>query len=215
MNSEYPKVLMPISGKPVLGHVVEFWQNQGISNFVFVVGYRRELVIDYLGSLALKSYHIVVQPELKGIAHAILQTQKIVSGRFVVVLGDCLNVGRYEYPDSMELGYAIWDNTYKNAQFRGCSVITIKDEISALQEKPPMDYAGIGTYFFDTRIFEYIRNTKPSQLRNEYEITDVMSNMIKDGQHIKAVRFIGDFINFTYQSDIEYADKLLKMKVKV
>jgi NDP-sugar pyrophosphorylase family protein len=215
MNSDVPKPLIPVADKPILGHVIDFWKAQGVTDFIFVVGYRRDLVIEYLESSRLKQYRVVIQPELKGIADAVLQIEDQIEDKFIVALGDCLNLGTFQYPVAMDLGYGIWDNEYKKTQACGCDVIVNNGEVVAIYEKPPMDYAGLGTYFFDKRIFNYIRNAQPSQIRNEIDIADVMTNMIKDGQHIKAIPLHGDFINCTYPRDIRYAEKILNIGVRI
>jgi NDP-sugar pyrophosphorylase family protein len=215
MNNDIPKPLIPIAEKPIMGHIIDFWRDQDIKHFIFVVGYRKDLIVEYLESSGLKDYIIVIQPVQMGIADAILQIKDYVTDKFMVALGDCLNIGSFEYPTNMVQGYGIWDNQYKNSQAKGCNVIVVKDEVVAVYEKPPMDYAGIGTYFFDRRVFEYIKKTKSSPMRGEIDIADVMTNMVKDGQHLKAVPFHGEFINCTYPQDIEYANQLFKMGVKV
>jgi dTDP-glucose pyrophosphorylase len=210
MENPTPKPLLMVGGKSILSHIVYFWLAQGVSKFIFVVGYRKELVIEHIGKLNLSDYKIVFQDEQKGIANAIMQVKNHVFDKFIVALGDCLHIGVFEYPKYMDQGYGILDNYYKNAQSQGCNVIVVNNEIVAVYEKPPMDYAGIGTYFFDHRVFNYIQNTKPNKERNEIDIADVMTNMVKDGQHIKAVPFRGRFTNCTYPGDIELAKELIK-----
>ena len=68
----------------------------------------------------------------------------------------------------------------------------------------------MGFYFFNRKVFDYIRKTKPSSLRNEIEITDVIQNMIDDGQSITPVFFDGDYINLTYAEDLNRAKLMLK-----
>jgi dTDP-glucose pyrophosphorylase len=210
MGGDIPKSLIKIEGKPILQRIIDFCKDMGVNKFIFVVGYRKDLIVEYLVESKLKDYKVVVQSVQNGIADAILQVEDYVSDRFIVALGDCLNIGHFEHPVNMTLGYGILDSEYKNTQARGCNVIVFNNEIVAVYEKPPMDYAGIGTYFFDHRVFNYIRNTKPNKEKNEIDIADVMTNMVKDGQHIKAVRFVGDFVNCTTQKDITRADQFFK-----
>ena len=41
MGSEMPKVLLDIGGKPVLQYAIDFWKKEGVSNFIFVLGYKQ------------------------------------------------------------------------------------------------------------------------------------------------------------------------------
>ena len=58
------------------------------------------------------------------------------------------------------------------------------DRIVRVEEKPanPLsNYAVIGIYMYDRRVFEFIRSLKPSQ-RGELEITDVNNFYIREGK---------------------------------
>jgi dTDP-glucose pyrophosphorylase len=66
----------------------------------------------------------------------------------------------------------------------------------------------MGVYFFDKRVFDYIRKTPPSALRSEVEITDVIQNMIDAGERIAPVWFKGKYINVTYPEDIRKAEEV-------
>jgi NDP-sugar pyrophosphorylase family protein len=212
MGGDIPKVMLEVAGKPILKHVIEFWERYKVKNFIFVLGHQYEYIRNYLIHVDLDHWTFVIQKEQKGIANAISLTENVVPDRFIVALGDCLNIGDFKYPVDMVQGYGILDNEYKNNQARGCSVIVVNNHITSVFEKPPMDYAGIGTYFFDRMVFNYIRNTKPSSVRNEIDIADVMTNMVRDSHVIEAVPFRGYFINCTYPEDIERADKLLNVR---
>ena len=66
------------------------------------------------------------------------------------------------------------------------AVFDPKDEqkIIRVEEKPAepkSEYAATGLYIYDRKVFEYIRQCKPS-LRNELEITDVNNIYIKKGE---------------------------------
>jgi UDP-N-acetylglucosamine diphosphorylase / glucose-1-phosphate thymidylyltransferase / UDP-N-acetylgalactosamine diphosphorylase / glucosamine-1-phosphate N-acetyltransferase / galactosamine-1-phosphate N-acetyltransferase len=214
MGCDIPKVMLQVAGKPILQHVIEFWENEGASQFIFVLGHQQEIVRQYLINLELsEAWTYIIQPEQKGIANAISLTAPIVPDRFIVALGDCLNIGKFQYPANMIQGYGIWQNEYKLAQNYGCNVIVVNGYIVSVFEKPPMDYAGMGTYFFDERVFNYIKKTPPGEIRNEVEISDVITNMVRDGQLIKAVPFVGHPINCTYPTDIEKANYLIKDNV--
>jgi glucose-1-phosphate thymidylyltransferase len=212
MQSEIPKVLLPVAGKPIIQRVIDFWE-PGVKQFVFVVGYRSWMVIDYLrNTQGDNDCHIIYQTQQRGIADAIYQIKEYVTDRFIVALGDCIQVGQFEYPDNLELGCAVWSNQYqKSLNLSYSARVNWQGYISSINEKPDVTYTGMGTYFLDERVFPYIFKTKPSCLRNEVEISDVIGNMIKDGHKIKAVRFTGEYINCTTRADIEYANRVLSL----
>ena len=44
-----PKVMLPFGNRPILQHVIEQAIVEGIDEFVLVVGYRGETIVDYFG----------------------------------------------------------------------------------------------------------------------------------------------------------------------
>ena len=220
MGSERPKVLLEVNNKAILQYVIDFWKPQ-VERFVFVIGYKSFEITRYLGQSGLKNYKIVVQQEQKGIAHALLQAESILSNNFVVALGDCIQKGQFVYPKSLQLGCGIFNGAGLEEIYKSYSVFILscddqEDWISKVIEKPKTvddiehAYCGMGTYFGDMSIFKYIKNTKPSQLRGEIEITDVIQNMINEGEVISPVHFHGAYINMTVPEDIKEAEVILK-----
>ncbi len=45
---DVPKCMAPVAGKPFLAHVINYFSSQGISRFIFALGYKSEAIIDYL-----------------------------------------------------------------------------------------------------------------------------------------------------------------------
>ena len=173
MGGAIPKALIPINGKPLVHHVMDMWKS-AVDGFVFVVGYKWQEVTDYLP----KGSIFVTQEPQRGIADAILKTRTFLSNEeFVVVLGDCLQKGEWTIPPSIKLGVGVWETSNQEAIKRSYSVEVENGLIFKVVEKPkkpPNNYCGMGTYFFDTRIFNYIRRTPINPIRNEKEITDTI-----------------------------------------
>ena len=46
--SDLPKCMAPVNNKPFLGYVIEYFQQQGINDFIFSLGYMHEIIEDYL-----------------------------------------------------------------------------------------------------------------------------------------------------------------------
>jgi D-glycero-alpha-D-manno-heptose 1-phosphate guanylyltransferase len=47
---DLPKCMAPVAGKPFLEHVIDYFLLQGINEFIFAVGYKSELIIDFVKS---------------------------------------------------------------------------------------------------------------------------------------------------------------------
>jgi D-glycero-alpha-D-manno-heptose 1-phosphate guanylyltransferase len=47
---DLPKCMAPVAGKPFLEHVIDYFLRQGINEFIFAVGYKSEMIIDFVES---------------------------------------------------------------------------------------------------------------------------------------------------------------------
>jgi len=209
-SKEIPKAMISLNKKPILHYVIDYWKEY-TKNFVFIVGYQKNHIINYAKKLPIQS-QFVEQKELKGIANAISLAKELVSENFIVVLGDCICTGTFSSPDIMTQGIGIWKTENQEYIKNNYAVIVEKDKVSKVIEKPKETYnnlCGMGVYFFNKKIFNYIDMTPPSQLRNEIEITDVIQMMINADEKITPIYFNGEYINITFPKDLEKAQKLL------
>ena len=100
------KAMVSVRGTPLLGHVVRYWKRFA-TDFIFVVKFQKQTIIDYVKTLDIKA-RFVEQTQLRGIAHALSLTRKMVSRRFIMVLGDCLVNGEFDFPGDLENGVGVW-----------------------------------------------------------------------------------------------------------
>ena len=203
-SEDVPKVMLELDNQPILRYVVDYWK-QFTNDFIFVVGYKKEQVIDYVKKLPIHST-FVEQKELKGIADAVSLVKNNVSENFIVVLGDCICEGEFNVPENMELGVGVWKTNNLEDIKRSYSIEITNNVINKVVEKPkdvPNDLCGMGFYFLNQKVFDYIKMTQPSELRNEIEITDVIQNMIDSGEKVKQVFFKGSYLNVTFPGDLK------------
>lgn len=207
-----PKSMVEIKGMPLLDYVVSYWKNF-TDDFIFVVNHKKEKIIDYIKTLSVKA-QFIEQKELKGIANALLSVENIAGKRFMLILGDCWCKGKFSPMENMEHGIGVWKTDFENDIKRSYSVnINSSGNIDKVEEKPKVlsnNLCGLGFYFFTDKVFEYIKKTPPSALRNEVEITDAIQNMIDGGEVIKPVFFHGNYVNVTFKDDIKRVESYLK-----
>ena len=88
MQSELPKVLSEINGKPMVKWVLEAIKASGVDpRPTIIVGYKKELVMEALGD----GYDYVVQDEQLGTGHAVMMAEKILSSstdNILILAGD-------------------------------------------------------------------------------------------------------------------------------
>jgi len=88
MKSNLIKVMHPIAGKPMIGHVVDNVMQAGLTDIVAVVGFQQEKLRSYLGDRV----QYAVQAEQLGTGHAVLMAAPFIDaqagGHVLVMFGD-------------------------------------------------------------------------------------------------------------------------------
>ena len=89
MESDLPKVLLPVCGRPMIEYVLDTLDSAGISKSVVVVGYRADDVRETLKHRSNISF--VDQTEQQGTGHAVMMCRDELNaheGAVLVVTGD-------------------------------------------------------------------------------------------------------------------------------
>jgi glucose-1-phosphate thymidylyltransferase len=193
-----PKAMLAIADKPILQFVVESLAQNGIRNIVFVVGYRKEQVYDYMGSGAPFGVDItyVNQEAQLGTAHALSQARDIAEEEFLVLPGDNL-IEASTIADFMQVKpEAVLVKRVDNPARYG--VVTLDGgEVKDIVEKPPEpggNMVNTGIYAFTREVFKFTENV--------LDIPDVLNNMIAAGHTIGAVETEGTWLDIVYPWDV-------------
>jgi len=193
------KHMIPISGKPLVEHVISAIRSAGIRSFVLVTQYRGELVKKRLGDGSELGVTIeyVNQPDVSGTANAISVTRdKIGNHDFLVAYGDLLVTPRaIKRVVAMYRKRGHWPTiglvpvshpeSYGMARISG-------DLLTGIVEKPspsrsPSNLANAGIYVLSPNVFDHLGATLRSR-RGEFEITDTISSMAMGGTPVAWAR---------------------------
>ncbi len=211
-----PKPLLPVCNKPIMQYQLEDMLALGIKDYIFVVGHLKEKIIDYFkdGSPWGVDIRYVEQKETLGIAHAVGQLENHLDGPFMLFLGDIFVV-----PKNLDKMIKIFRE--KNAG----AVLAVKKEndsesikknftvllhnrtnkVKRVIEKPrylSTNLKGCGIYLFDQVIFDAIRCTPRTAMRDEYEVTTSIQMLIEDGVNVFATNVVEWDMNVTIPSDL-------------
>ncbi|QAA76365.1 MAG: Glucose-1-phosphate thymidylyltransferase [Candidatus Bipolaricaulis sibiricus] len=212
------KHLLPVAGKPVVEHALAAVREAGIRDVAIVVspsveGQFQERLGD--GSRVGLRLTYVVQPEARGLAHAVLCAQSYLgNGPFLVYLGDNLLQGgitgvvslfRSQSPAAVVTLRRVEDP-------RRFGVAVIEDgRLVRLVEKPehpPSDLAIVGAYAFTPLLFQAAREVKPS-FRGELELTDCLQWLVDRGHPVLPFEVRGWWQDVGRPADLLAANRLL------
>lgn len=226
LSLSMPKPLLPVGNKPIMQYQIEEMKAVGIRDIVIVVGHLKDKIISYFGDgrrLGVRLAY-VEQREALGIAHAVGQLEGFVQKPFLLWLGDIFflpkDIGRMlrEFRDR-----------------RACAVLAVKEEpdperirknfavllhesgmVKRVVEKPrylSSRLKGCGIYLFDLAIFDAIRRTPRTAMRDEYEITNSIQILIEDGFPVYPADVIEWDMNITFASDLLLCNRLQLRRV--
>ena len=213
-----PKQLLKIANKPMSQYALEDLRDAGITDIAIIIGdVYPEKVKEFYGNGEKFGVNLtyIYQDNPKGIAHAInLCSDFIGNDKFVVYLGDnILRTGLSSYVQkfvsSSNDAQILLSEVENPSQF---GVVEIKEnKILKIIEKPknpPSNFAVIGVYFLTPKIFEIIKQLKPSW-RGELEITEALQLLMDNGLQIDHDYVSGWWKDTGTPNDILHANKLI------
>jgi UDP-N-acetylglucosamine diphosphorylase/glucosamine-1-phosphate N-acetyltransferase len=193
-----PKAMLSIADKPILQYVVESLAQNGIRNIVFVVGYRKEQVYDYMGSGEQFGVDIkyVTQEAQLGTAHALSQVMDVAEDEFLVLPGDNL-IEASTISDFIQIQpEAVLVKRVDNPTRYGVVDID-QGEVMDIAEKPKeakSNMVNTGIYAFTKGIFKFTEAV--------LDIPDLLNSMIAKGNTINILETDGTWLDVVYPWDI-------------
>lgn len=176
------KHLLPVGKQPMIYYPIQKLLGAGIQEILIVTGIEHMgAVVSLLGSGHEFSCEFTykVQDQAGGIAEALgLARHFVHDDQMAVILGDNIfqdDIGAFAARFRTQgVGARLLLKQVDDPQRFGVAAMQ-GDKIIGIEEKPKVpksNYAVTGVYFYDSQVFEIIRELKPSH-RNELEITDV------------------------------------------
>jgi len=184
------KHLLPIYDRPMIYYPIEALVNAGITDIMIVTGGKKSG--DFLSLLGngsdfgLKHLNYTYQKGEGGIAEALGLCEHWAAGEEIcVILGDnilekSIAKGVRDFREQgrgakIMLKEVLDPQRFGVAELKGDRVVAIEEK----PKNPKSNFAVIGIYMYDGRVFDVIKTLEPSD-RGELEITDVNNWYIRD-----------------------------------
>ncbi|HOF66228.1 MAG TPA: sugar phosphate nucleotidyltransferase [Candidatus Fermentibacter daniensis] len=189
-----PKALIPVAGRPVLGHIIDRLIPAGVDRLTLVVGHLGDAIVSWVRSEFPLDVGFVRQESMDGLASAVaLAAPRVDDGPTMVVLGDTL-----------------FDADLRDVARGACNRLAVcpVDDPSRfgvvvseggvavrLVEKPAefvSDLAIVGIYLFRSglRMIQACSDLigANQRTRGEFQLTDAMQLMIDAGERFELFR---------------------------
>lgn len=199
MKSKLYKVLHPVCGKPMVGHVLQTVQEAECRRTVVVVGHGAEAVQAYVGDVA----EFALQEKQLGTGHAVQQAEPLLGheeGTTVILYGDTPLVTSETIKALLELHLAtksaatVLTAVVPNPQGLGRiirddagAVLRIVEQKDCTAEEALISEINTGMYCFDNqKLFQALKKVTNDNAQGEYYLTDVMEILRSDGETVQA-----------------------------
>ena len=198
MNSDLPKVLQPLAGRPLLTHVIDAARAVGAADIHVVYGHGGERVRKALHEDTLRW---ALQPEQLGTGHAVTQAMPgVADDALVLVLYGDVPLVR---PETLRrLVAAAGTHTLallsvrmkdpagygRVVRDRGGRVVRIVEHKDATAKERAIDEANTGLMAAPAaQLKRWLGRIKNENAQGEYYLTDVVVQAVKDGMAIEAI----------------------------
>ncbi|HET6348944.1 MAG TPA: NTP transferase domain-containing protein [Candidatus Krumholzibacteria bacterium] len=202
MQSDLPKVLHAVGGRPMVLHVVDAVRAVGADPVVVVTGYQAERVETACADARVQ---FARQAEQLGTGHAVMQAEALISGRCRTVLvlnGDVpglrpatirafVEYHRAHHAVATVLTAVLDDSTGYGRIVRdgNGALLRIVEERDAVAGELVIREINSGLFCFDvSALFPALKRVTRRNAQNEYYVTDVIGLLASEGSVVAAYR---------------------------
>ncbi len=197
MRSSLPKVLQPLAGRPLLGHVIETAKKLNAKNIITIFGHGGDLVQQ---AFAQENVQWVEQAEQLGTGHAVKVTLPVLpaDGVSLILSGDvpCISQATLEklLAVSRETGIGLVTLTLPDATGYG-RIVRENNNIQAIVEHKDASDAqrqikeiNTGIYCVsNAKLHQWLPKLSNNNAQGEYYLTDIVAMAIADGLEVASV----------------------------
>ena len=210
LTEHIPKPMLTVHGKPLLTYILESLPD-AVTEYIVVVGYKREVIQDYFGtSYKKKPISYVIQEKKTGTADALKLCFPLLNDgeRFLLTYADDI-YDKESITRCLDHRYSLLVTETDEPERYGVVTLNKDGSVLDIEEKPTHPKSNLiapGIYILDTNIFDY----EPSTLNGEYYFTTMLDQFIK--KHKVFTEKADFWVTIGYPHDIGKAEALLTEK---
>ena len=175
-----PKPLIPVKGKAVLEHIIDFFSFYGYNNFNLIVHYKYDIIRSFLKSIKSNlKFNFFKEKTPLGTAGGLNFLKKKISGNFILTNSDTIfdlninNFVNFHKKNNFQFSMIVTKKKYQIPY--GICDINQKGIIKKLSEKPNMHFnINSGLYILNSKCLKYIPKT------GKFDITELINKLLKN-----------------------------------
>ena len=227
MQSDIPKVLHSIVGRPMVWHAIEAVQLLVSSDPVLVIGHQADLIKEVVGSMA----QFALQEEQMGTGHAVAQAEPLLAGqadKILVTYAD-MPLLRQESLRSLiafhqQSGNPLTMTSFIGEEARGFGrvvrndagkVTAIVEQAVATPEQLSIREYNVSAYCFDAPWLWDVLKQIPLSPKGEYFLTDTVGLAVEQGHQVESMIMDDptEVIGINTRVHLAEAEKIMRQRI--
>ena len=210
LTEHTPKPMLLLGNKPIIEHNIDRLINFGIEKIYISIKYLGQQIVDYLGDGTKKGISIeyIWEDNPLGTAGALSRIDNFNTDHILLMNSDLFTDVDFEdlYLNTLSNKASIGVATVPYTTKVPYGIFQIKqNQIVGLREKPIYtNYANAGIYILNTNVISKIPNN------SFYNITDLMEQIIAEGQKLIHNPIVGYWIDIGQHQDYINAQEIVK-----
>ncbi|MHC4758310.1 MAG: NTP transferase domain-containing protein, partial [Planctomycetota bacterium] len=231
MNTDTPKVLHKVAGRPMLQYVLDACKAAGIDKTYVVIGYGADQVKQAFTNTCDITW--VLQAEQLGTAHAVMCCADYLNdftGNTLVLCGDSplirpetlktLINAHLESSSALTLATAVLDDPQGYGRIirnPDGSLKQILEDKDCSPQQLQIKEVNPSYYIFDNKIlFETLKKVKPENVQKEYYLTDALEIIISQGNNVTAIKALlpEEAMGANTKQQLEKLNQVMENRIK-
>jgi mannose-1-phosphate guanylyltransferase len=210
LTEEIPKPMIKVAGKPILHHLLEWFNSYGVKRFVLAVHYKKENIIEYFGDGKQLVEELIYSEEKEplGTGGPLKLGENHLKERFIFANGDILtNFNLYDMIEHHRKNKA-WLTTalkaVKEPKRFGVAELDGEKIVKFIEkpEVPPTNFINAGVHIVEPRVLRYIPEGKFCSFERE-----IMPVITKKGKAF-GYKIFGPWVDIGLPETLKMADEI-------
>ena len=231
MNTQLPKVLHEVTGRPMLAYVLDACRSVGVDRIFVVVGFGAEQVQERFAECSDVVW--VHQAQQSGTAHAVLccrEYLKDFAGETLILCGDgpliragtlktLLEKHEAEHPAATLATAVLDDPTGYGRIIRDVygNIQGIVEDSDCTPAQRAVREVNPSYYLFNNQVlFKALENVRPDNVKQEYYLTDALALIIASGHKVVAVTAVRseEAVGVNSRAQLSVASKIMQRRIQ-
>ena len=210
-----PKPMAPVNGRPFMEYQLDYWIDQGVSQFIVSVGYMKEVIMGHFGpSYRSTPISYAVEAKPLGTGGGLLLAARYLSEPFLLLNGDTFfevdlaGLQKHHTRQQADLTFSLF-RTNEVGRYMGIEITETGEIITLNSDNEKYEkLVNGGVYLVNPIIFKNVSYELDQKISFELKI---VPDLMTEGIKIYGVEYPGRFIDIGIPADYLRSNTILNI----